>query len=246
MAMEPKPIVSPNMSQEALMLERWQALIARIDQATEAARRPQGSVRLLAVSKTFNAEAVALVHRLGQPAFGENYIQEGAQKIAELRDYRANIEWHCIGPVQSNKTRQVAQLFDWVQSVDRQKVAQRLNDQRPEDLPPLNVCIQVNADGGVNKSGIAVEQAHGLALQVLAMPRLRLRGLMCIPDPVEGFAQQCNRFERARAIFCHWQTLADTVDTLSMGMSGDLEAAVASGSTMVRVGSALFGSRNTA
>jgi len=133
-----------------------------------------------------------------------------------------------------------------VQTIDRLKVAQRLNDQRPEGLPALNVCIQVNVDRGLNKSGVAVEQAHELAHEVLAMPRLRLRGLMCIPDPVDGFELQCERFERAHAIYRQWQTLADTVDTLSMGMSGDLEAAVASGSTMVRVGSALFGSRAAA
>lgn len=238
--------MNPPLQQDATLLTRWNALAARIDQATEAAGRPQGSVRLLAVSKTFDAQAVAQVHANGQQAFGENYIQEGVQKIAELKHLRANLEWHCIGPVQSNKTRQVAEWFDWVQTIDRLKVAQRLNDQRPEGLPALNVCIQVNVDRGLNKSGVAVEQAHELAHEVLAMPRLRLRGLMCIPDPVDGFELQCERFERAHAIYRHWQTLADTVDTLSMGMSGDLEAAVASGSTMVRVGSALFGSRAAA
>ncbi|MEO0002500.1 MAG: hypothetical protein RLZZ22_192 [Pseudomonadota bacterium] len=221
-----------------------QALQARIERACDRAGRPDGSVRLLAVSKTFDAEAVRQAWLAGQRAFGENYVQEGVEKVRWLRAAGlTGIEWHCIGPLQSNKTRPVAEHFDWVHTVDRLKVAQRLSEQRPSGLPPLQVCIQVNIDGGSNKAGIPPEAALGLARAVAALPRLRLRGLMCIPEPAPDFASACAVFGRARALFEALQAQGVALDTLSMGMSEDLEAAVASGSTLVRVGRAIFGGR---
>jgi pyridoxal phosphate enzyme (YggS family) len=202
-------------------------------------------VQLLAVSKTFDAEAVRQAWSAGQRAFGENYVQEGVEKVQQLRAAGlAGIEWHCIGPLQSNKTRPVAEHFDWVHTVDRLKVAQRLSEQRPPELPPLQVCVQVNVDGGPNKSGVLPEQALELAQAVAALPRLRLRGLMCIPEPAPDFASACTVFGRARALFDALNAQGLALDTLSMGMSDDLEAAIASGSTLVRVGSAIFGARH--
>lgn len=200
---------------------------------------------MLAVSKTQNPEAVREAHASGQCAFGENYIQEGVEKILVLRDLP--LVWHMIGPVQSNKTRVVAEHFDWVQSVDRLKTAERLSAQRPAHLPPLNVCVQVNIDAGPNKSGVAPEAALALARDVSALPRLRLRGLMALPEPTPDFVAQQLVFTRAKAVFDHilaaqlpgWTEF----DTLSLGMSADLEAAVAAGSTLVRVGTAVFGER---
>ena len=221
-----------------------QAVQARIAQACARAGRQLDSVRLLAVSKTFDAEAVQQAWQAGQRAFGENYVQEGVEKVLRLRELGClGIEWHCIGPLQSNKTRPVAEHFDWVHTVDRLKVAQRLSEQRPEGLAPLQVCVQVNVDGGPTKSGVAPAQALELALAVEALPRLRLRGLMCIPEPAPDFATACEVFGRARALFESLRAQGLELDTLSMGMSDDLEAAVASGSTLVRVGSAVFGAR---
>ncbi len=223
--------------------ENLQTVRARIASACAAAGRPAGAVRLLAVSKTFPAEAVREAHAAGQCAFGENYIQEGVDKIAALRDLA--LEWHCIGPIQSNKTRLVAGHFDWVHSVDRLKIAQRLSAQRPEGLAPLQVCLQVNTDGGPSKSGARPEEVLDVARAVMALPRLVLRGLMTIPDPVAGFEAELALHRRATALFeqvraelapPHW-------DTLSMGMTADLEAAIHAGSTMVRVGTAIFGRR---
>ncbi len=236
--------VSMTTATAADLKRHWQAVRDRIAAAEQAAGRPAGSVSLLAVSKTFGPEAVAAVQAAGQTAFGENYIQEAVTKIQTLSSARAELTWHCIGPVQSNKTRLVAKHFDWVQTVDRLKVAQRLNEQRPSDLPPLQVCVQVNVDGGVSKSGVTLAGADELAEAIRELPRLRLRGLMCIPDPVQGFAAQCAVFAPAQALFQRWQQQGWGVDTLSMGMSGDLEAAVASGATLVRVGSAIFGARD--
>ncbi len=222
-----------------------QAVQARIDQACRRANRPEGSVRLLAVSKTFGADAVQQAWSAGQRAFGENYVQEGVDKVRRLREAgAAGIEWHCIGPLQSNKTRPVAEHFDWVHTVDRLRVAQRLSEQRPDALAPLQVCVQVNVDGGPNKSGVVPEEALELARAVAALPRLRLRGLMCIPEPEPDFGRACEVFGRARALFDQLRAQGLELDTLSMGMSDDLEAAVASGSTMVRVGSAIFGARH--
>lgn len=200
---------------------------------------------MLAVSKTFDADAVCLALAAGQHAFGENYVQEGTEKIAALRLLRpdAALQWHCIGPLQSNKSRLVAEQFDWVQSVDRLKIAQRLSEQRPIDLPALQVCLQVNVDGGANKSGVAPDQLPELARAVAGLPRLRLRGLMCIPEPAPNFQSQKALFLRARALFDELNAQGMQLDTLSMGMSDDLEAAVAAGSTMVRVGRGVFGSR---
>lgn len=220
-------------------------LRARLQQACIAAGRSINEVTLLAVSKTFGADAVCLAHAAGQQAFGENYVQEGVEKIEQVRAAGTcpGIVWHCIGPLQSNKTRPVAEQFDWVQSVDRYKIAQRLNDQRPAHLPPLQVCIQVNVDGGANKSGVAPDEALELAKAVAALPRLRLRGLMAIPEPAPDFESQRALFLRAKAVFDGLRAEGLDVDTLSMGMSDDLEAAVAGGSTMVRVGRAVFGYR---
>ncbi len=209
------------------------------------ADRDVNAVTLLAVSKTFGPDAVADALAAGQTAFGENYIQEGVEKILALRAShpQAAIEWHCIGPVQSNKTRLVATHFDWVQSVDRLKIAQRLSEQRPADRPPLQVCLQVNVDGGANKSGVAPPDLLALAQAVAALPNLRLRGLMCIPEPADGFAAQLAVFQQARALFDGLNARGLSLDTLSMGMSEDLDAAIAGGSTLVRVGRAIFGVR---
>ncbi|WP_300717170.1 YggS family pyridoxal phosphate-dependent enzyme [Hydrogenophaga sp.] len=219
----------------------------RLKQACARTGRDANAVSLLAVSKTFDADAVCLALDAGQHAFGENYVQEGAEKIEALRSLRpdAALQWHCIGPLQSNKTRPVAEAFDWVQSVDRLKIAQRLSEQRPADLPPLQICLQVNVDGGANKSGVAPEALADLASVVVLLPRLKLRGLMCIPEPSPDFDTQRELFLRAKALFDQLNARGMELDTLSMGMSDDLEAAVAAGSTMVRVGRGVFGSRPT-
>jgi pyridoxal phosphate enzyme (YggS family) len=224
--------------------EQRHAVLQRLQTACELHARVPTGVRLLAVSKTFDADAVHQAWRAGQREFGENYIQEGVDKIARLRELEPDggLVWHCIGPVQSNKTRLVAEHFDWLHTLDRLKIAQRLNEQRPAHLPPLNVCLQVNIDGGDTKSGVAPNEALALAQAVLELPRLRLRGLMTIPDPVDDMVAV---HTRARALFEELQrALAQAdFDTLSMGMSGDMDAAVQAGSTLVRVGSAIFGTR---
>jgi pyridoxal phosphate enzyme (YggS family) len=223
--------------------DKLQQVRTRIVTACTAAGRDPASVRLLAVSKTVDADAVRSAHAAGQRAFGENYVQEGVAKIEALAELRAQLEWHCIGPLQSNKTRVVAAHFDWVHGIDRLKIAERLAEQRPAGLPPLQVCLQVNVDGGANKSGVAPEDALALAQAVAALPRLRLRGLMAIPEPAPDFASQRALFLRAAAVFEEIRGAGIDVDTLSLGMSADLEAAVAAGSTMVRVGTAIFGHR---
>jgi pyridoxal phosphate enzyme (YggS family) len=227
-----------------MIARQLQFVQQRLENACTVAGRLSGDVQLLAVSKTFGPQAVVLAVQAGQTAFGENYIQEAVDKMAAVRDLCPNaaLVWHCIGPVQSNKTRLVAEHFDWVHTVDRLKIAQRLNEQRPAHLPPLNVCLQVNIDGGDTKSGVAPNEALGLAQALLALPRLRLRGLMTIPNPVDDMVAV---HTRARVLFEDLQralALPD-FDTLSMGMSGDMDAAVQAGSTMVRVGSAIFGTR---
>jgi len=223
--------------------DKLQQVRTRIVTACTAAGRDPASVRLLAVSKTFDADAVRAAHAAGQRAFGENYVQEGVAKIEALADLRAELEWHCIGPLQSNKTRVVAEHFDWVHSIDRLKIAERLAEQRPAGLPPLQCCLQVNVDGGANKSGVTPEDALALAQAVAALPRLRLRGLMAIPEPAADFESQRALFLRAAAVFEQIRGAGIEVDTLSLGMSADLEAAVAAGSTMVRIGTAIFGQR---
>ena len=214
---------------------------AQIEAACQAAGRTAGSVQLLAVSKTWGADAVRAAHAAGQSAFGENYIQEAVDKITALRDLP--LQWHCIGPIQSNKTRLVAEHFDWVHSIDRLKIAQRLSAQRPAHLPPLQVCLQVNVDGGANKSGVSPQELPALALAVAALPHLRLRGLMTIPEPAESEAQMRAVHRQAKALFDSLREQGLPLDTLSMGMSADLAAAIAEGSTLVRVGTAIFGQR---
>jgi pyridoxal phosphate enzyme (YggS family) len=223
---------------------RYQAVCERITQSVLQAGRQPHSVHLLAVSKTFPADQVAAVAALGQRDFGENYVQEGVDKITALQSV-VGLVWHCIGPLQSNKTRLVAEHFDWVHSVDRLKIAQRLSEQRPTHLPPLQVCLQVNTDGGPTKAGVAPADALALAQAVVALPRLQLRGLMTIPDPVAGFDAQLTLHAQAKILFDELQAALGLphFDTLSMGMSADLEAAVQAGSTMVRVGTAVFGAR---
>ena len=260
-----------------------QSVHARIAAACEAAGRDVNLVTLLAVSKTFGADAVQEAVAAGQTAFGENYIQEAVEKIRLIRQWEderpppppsssRRSEWHCIGPIQSNKTRLVAEHFDWAHTVDRLKTAQRLSEQRPAHLAPLQVCIQVNIDGGPTKAGVPPDEALALAQAVAALPRLVLRGLMCIPEPAHDFIADCAILTRARALFDHVLSenrrlaaagatpglaleptpplapisampLFTRFDTLSMGMTADLEAAIHAGSTMVRVGTAIFGGR---
>lgn len=219
-----------------------QTIRERIAAACQAAARAPTQVTLLAVSKTVPASGIRQAWAAGQRAFGENYVQEALEKMTALQDLA--LEWHCIGPLQSNKTRQVAEHFAWVQSIDRLKIAQRLSQQRPANCPPLQVCIQVNVDGGSTKSGVAPEQALALAQQLRDLPRLRLRGIMSVPEPAADFAAACAVFAQVRAVFDRLNAAGLGLDTLSMGMSADLEAALRAGSTMVRVGSAIFGARD--
>ncbi len=218
-----------------------QTVHARMAAACQAVGRATSEVSLLAVSKTFGAEAVQEAYAAGQTAFGENYIQEAVHKITQLR--HLPLQWHCIGPIQSNKTRLVAEHFDWVHTVDRLKVAQRLSEQRPPGLPPLQVCIQVNVDGGTTKSGVLPGDALALAQAVAMLPGLRLRGVMSIPEPAPDFEAACVLFARVKAVFDALNSAGLKLDTLSMGMSADMEAAIQSGSTLVRVGTAIFGGR---
>ena len=228
-----------------------QAVRERILRACVAAGRAPDTVRLLAVSKTFGADAVREAAAAGQTAFGENYLQEAVEKITALDQepdaLRPRPEWHCIGPVQSNKTRLVAAHFDWLHTVDRLKIAQRVSEQRPDGLPPLQVCLQVNIDGGPSKSGMSPAEALELAREVAQLPRLCLRGIMTLPDPLPDFEAQLAVHLRARTLFEAIREAglpeAARFDTLSMGMSGDLEAAIQAGSTLVRVGTAIFGGR---
>jgi pyridoxal phosphate enzyme (YggS family) len=216
--------------------------------AARNAGRDSDEIRLLAVSKTFGPEAVLEAAEAGQNAFGENYLQETLDKMAALRALRPELRlaWHFIGPIQSNKTRPIAEHFDWVHSVEREKIAQRLSDQRSDKLPPLNICLQINISGEASKSGATLEHASELAHAVARMPRLKLRGLMAIPEPADDFEQQRLPFRRLRQLFDELRAQGLAIDTLSMGMSADMEAAIAEGSTMVRVGTAIFGKRDDA
>ncbi len=215
---------------------------ARINAAAQAAERNPDNVKLLAVSKTQSAAALREAYAVGQRHFGENYLQEALDKQAQLADLDGLI-WHFIGPIQSNKTKTIAEHFAWVHSVDRLKIAQRLAAQRPANLPALNVCLQVNVSAEASKSGCAIEEAASLARQIAVLPRLRLRGLMTIPAPTDDPAQQRTAFARLHGLYQHlYSELA--LDTLSMGMSQDLEAAIAQGATWVRIGTALFGARH--
>ena len=214
----------------------------RISTAAQAVGRDPHGVTLLAVSKTWPAECVRAAAAAGQRAFGENYVQEGCAKVDALAD--PDLEWHFIGPLQSNKTRSVANRFVWVHSIDRLRIAERLSAQRDVHLPPLNVCLQVNVSGEASKSGVTPGEVADLAAAVAALPRLRLRGLMAIPEPTDDVALQRRRFASVRALRDELNAAGFGLDTLSMGMSADLEAAIAEGATLVRVGTAIFGARN--
>ena len=220
----------------------WQDVRDRILRAAQEAGRPADGVRLLAVSKSFPPEAIRRLHALGQRAFGENYVQEAVAKMDALCDL-PDVEWHLIGPLQGNKTGAVAERFDWVHTVDRQRIAARLSASRPAAAPPLNVCVQINISGETTKSGVPPEDAVALARSVAALPRLNLRGLMGIAEPSPVMASRRGQFRILRALFESCRADGLPVDTLSMGMSDDLEAAVAEGATIVRVGTALFGPR---
>ena len=215
--------------------------------AQEAGRAPQ-SVQLLAVSKTFPPQAVIEAANAGQRAFGENYLQEALDKITAVQQMRPDLklEWHFIGPIQSNKTRSVAEHFDWVHAVDREKIAQRLSDQRPPELPPLNICLQVNVSGEASKSGVTPSELPALAHAIAKLPRLVLRGLMAIPEPAQTFDEQRQPFAQMRQLQQQLQSEGLLTDTLSMGMSADMPAAIAEGATIVRIGTAIFGKREYA
>lgn len=215
----------------------------RMAAAAVESGRPAGSVQLLAVSKTFGADAVRAAFAAGERRFGENYVQEALAKITALADLRSQIEWHLIGPLQSNKTRDVAAAFDWVHSVDRLKIAQRLSEQRPPQLPPLQLCLQVNISGEASKSGLLPAEVATVAAAVCQLPRVVLRGLMAIPEPLADPAAQRQPHRALRGLLAALNAGGLALDTLSMGMSADLEAAVAEGATLVRVGSAIFGGR---
>ena len=220
-------------------------VIERISVAARAVGRDPRTVRLLAVSKTFGTEAVQAAAHGGQADFGENYVQEGVAKIVQLRtrEPQRALRWHFIGPIQSNKTADIATHFDWVHSIDRLKIAERLSAQRPANLPALDVLVQVNVSGEASKSGGAPDDAPALAHAVARLPRLRLRGLMAIPEPEDNPQRQRAPFARLRTLFESLRADGLELDTLSMGMSGDLEAAIAEGATIVRVGTAIFGAR---
>jgi pyridoxal phosphate enzyme (YggS family) len=220
---------------------RLQAVLSRIEAAARSAGRSPREIRLIAVSKTFAPAAITQAHTAGQIAFGESYLQEAVGKIAVLA--ALNLEWHQIGPIQSNKTRQVAELFQWAHAVDRLKIAERLSSSRPAGLPPLQVCIQVNVSGEASKGGVRPEEALALAQAISALPAIRLRGLMAIPEPTADVAVQGARFRQVRELKDQIVGRGIALDTLSMGMSDDLEAAVAEGATLVRVGRAIFGER---
>ena len=221
---------------------RLQTVKQRIEQAEIACAREPGSVQLLAVSKTRPAEDVRQAHAAGQRAFGENYLQDALPKIVELADLK--LEWHFIGAIQSNKTRDIAEHFDWVHTVARDKIAQRLNDQRPQGAVPLNICLQVNISREESKAGISPDEVLPLARTISGLPKLRLRGLMAIPAATDNVETQRAAFHALHE--CQQQLIAEgfELDTLSMGMSDDLEASIAEGSTMVRIGTAIFGRRN--
>ena len=232
----------------SVISQNLQAVRQQIAAVADKAQRRADEVTLLAVSKTFGAQEVLAAAATGQRAFGENYLQEALAKMAEVQAARPDLAlaWHFIGPIQSNKTRPIAEHFDWVHSVDREKIAQRLSDQRPAQLPPLDICLQVNISGEQSKSGMTPDEALDAAPRIAALPRIRLRGLMAIPEPQDDPALQRAPFRQLRALFDRLNQQGLQLDTLSMGMSGDMEAAVAEGATIVRIGSAIFGARDYA
>ncbi|MCY1255812.1 Pyridoxal phosphate homeostasis protein [compost metagenome] len=220
-----------------------QAVHQRIAAAAQQAGRQSADIALLAVSKTVPPDRIRAAYAAGQLAFGENYVQEGVDKIAALAELRHRLQWHFIGPLQSNKTRLVAEHFDWVHAVDRLRIAERLSAQRPAGMAALQVCIQVNISGEASKSGVAPAEVPALANAVAALPGLRLRGLMAIPEPEDDPAAQRRPFAAMRAMLQALRADGLDVDTLSMGMSGDMEAAIAEGANLVRIGTAIFGAR---
>lgn len=223
------------------ILSNLQAVHAAVHQAALEARRDAVQITLLAVSKTVSASVIREAYSCGQTAFGENYVQEALDKMHELRDLP--LEWHFIGPIQSNKTRAIAENFSWVHSVDRLKIAERLSEQRPANLPPLNVCLQINVSKEASKGGIAPDDAAAIAKSIAILPQLKLRGLMAIPAPSDAISMQRAPFARMREILIKLNATGLNLDTLSMGMSHDLSAAILEGATIVRVGTAIFGSR---
>lgn len=223
--------------------DNLQAIRHRIADAARACGRDPADILLLAVSKTKPDADIIAAHAAGQTAFGENYVQEGCDKAQRLGEAGIALDWHFIGPLQSNKTRQVATWFDWVHSVDREKIAARLSEQRDPHQPPLNLCLQVNVSGEASKSGVAPDEVAALADAIAVLPRLALRGLMAIPEPTDDVALQRRRFAHLRQLKDDLNARGHRLDTLSMGMSQDLEAAIAEGATIVRVGTALFGAR---
>jgi len=216
-------------------------LLERVRLATQKSQREASDILLLAVSKTRSADDVRLAHQQGLKHFGENYLQEALTKIEQLQDL--DLTWHFIGPIQSNKTRAIASHFDWVHSVEREKIARRLNEQRPPDMPPLNVCLQVNVSAEGSKSGVSPAQVPELARQVARLPRLQLRGLMAIPQATADEQRQRAAFAELGAILQDLRCEHPALDTLSMGMSADLESAIAEGATLIRIGTAIFGPR---
>ncbi|MFV7769334.1 YggS family pyridoxal phosphate-dependent enzyme [Shewanella marisflavi] len=218
----------------------------RIAQAAQNSSRDSKDIQLLAVSKTKPISQIVAAYDAGQRLFGENYVQEGEEKVKALRESHGDIEWHFIGPLQSNKSKSIAEHFDWMHTLSREKIARRLSEQRPEDLPPLQVCIQVNISQEESKSGVSPEEIAPLADAISALPKLTLRGLMAIPTATSDESVQQAEFRQMQTLFKQLQQSYPAIDTLSMGMSQDLELAIASGSTMVRIGSAIFGERDYA
>jgi pyridoxal phosphate enzyme (YggS family) len=228
--------------------QNLQAVHERIAAAARAVSRNPHEIGLLAVSKTFGPDAVIAAAQAGQMTFGENYLQEALDKMTMVRVARPDLllEWHFIGPIQSNKTRPIAEHFDWVHSIEREKIAQRLSEQRPAHLPPLNVCLQINISGEASKSGVAPQDAATIAHAIAKLPRLRLRGLMAVPEPADEYEMQRKPFRQLRALQEELRAQGLALDTLSMGMSADMTAAIAEGATIVRVGTAIFGKRDYA
>ncbi|MFV7782883.1 YggS family pyridoxal phosphate-dependent enzyme [Shewanella marisflavi] len=218
----------------------------RIAQAAQNSSRDSKDIQLLAVSKTKPISQIVAAYDAGQRLFGENYVQEGEEKVKALRESHSDIEWHFIGPLQSNKSKSIAEHFDWMHTLSREKIARRLSEQRPEELPPLQVCIQVNISQEESKSGVSPEEIAPLADAISALPKLTLRGLMAIPTATSDESVQQAEFRQMQTLFKQLQQSYPAIDTLSMGMSQDLELAIASGSTMVRIGSAIFGERDYA
>jgi pyridoxal phosphate enzyme (YggS family) len=225
-----------------LLSDNIAKLLQRVRLSAQKSQCGDRDILLLAVSKTRPAEDIRAAHNCGLNDFGESYLQEALQKIEALQDL--TLTWHFIGPIQSNKTRPIAEHFDWVHSVDRSKIARRLNEQRPAGLAPLQVCLQVNISGESTKSGASLEELPQLVSEIITLPRLQLRGLMAIPAATDDAQLQQQSFARLRAALTQLQAIAPNMDTLSMGMSGDMDAAIAEGATIVRVGTAIFGRRN--